>query len=138
MVFAYQANTVIISYFIQRILWVDCIGAFLTGLLLLLFNGWLSSLYGLSPNLVIAHAFVHLIYGAYSFSLAVRKQRPMTMLLVLIFANGGWACLCFVFAAALIGNATALAIAAFVVEGLYVGGLGLVEWHRRELLQEQP
>jgi len=125
---------VIVTFFIQRILWVDCIGAILTGVGLLLFSGWLSSLNGLSPTLVICHAFVHLAYGAYSFSLAVRNQRPMSLLLLLIFANAAWACFCVVFAVTLVGSAPIFGIAQFLLEGVYVGGLAIVEWNRRQIL----
>lgn len=123
------------SYFIRRILWVDCIGAILTGLAMLLLSGWLSTLYGLPVMFVVAHALVHLVYGTYSFSLAVRKRRPMALLLVLIFANAAWAVFCIVFAATLLGNASIYAVLHFIFEGIYVGSLAAIEWRRRELLQ---
>jgi hypothetical protein len=68
------------SYLIRRILWIDCTGAFATGVAMLLVSGWLSTLYGLPTAFVIGHAFVHLAYGTFSFSLAVRKRRPMALL----------------------------------------------------------
>jgi hypothetical protein len=127
---------VVVSYLIQRILWVDCIGAIATGVSMLILSGWLSSLSGFRREFVIGHAFVHLIYGAYSFSLAVRKRRPMWMLLVLIVANAAWGCFCLIFAGTLLGDAPVFAAAQFTLEGLYVGGLALIEWNRRELLKE--
>jgi hypothetical protein len=127
---------VVVSYLIQRILWVDCIGAIATGVAIFIFSGWLSSLSGFSREFVIGHAFVHLIYGAYSLSLAVRKRRPMLMLMVLIFANAAWGCFCLIFAATLWGDAPVFAVAQFTLEGLYVGGLALIEWKRRDLLQD--
>lgn len=101
---------------------------------MLLLNGWLSALYGLPSTFVVGHAFIHLIYGTYSFSLAVRKQRSMWMLLLLIFANAAWAVLCLAFAVTIIGNASIFAFVHFVVEGIYVGCLAVVEWNRREVL----
>jgi hypothetical protein len=124
-----------VSYFLQRILWVDCIGAILTGLGMLLLSGPLSSLYGLPVAFVVGHALVHLAYGTYSFSLALRKRRPMWMLLVLIFANAAWAGFCVVFAATLIGNASIFAVSHFILEGIYVGSLAAIEWNRRESLK---
>lgn len=124
-----------LSFFIERILWVDCIGAICTGLAMLLLRGWISEIYGISESLVTGHAMVHLLYGSYSFSLAIRKHRPMGMLLLLIFANAGWACFCFVFAAFWLANVSIFVATNLFVEGIYVGGLALVEWHRREILK---
>lgn len=129
-----SCENVSVSYFIQRILWVDCIGAILTGLIMLLLSGGLSFLYGLPVTFVVGHAFVHLVYGTYSFSLAVRKRRPMALLLVLIFANAAWAVFCIIFAVTLISNASIFAVLHFIFEGIYVGGLAAIEWNRRESL----
>ncbi|MBK6725568.1 MAG: hypothetical protein KBF83_09645 [Pyrinomonadaceae bacterium] len=123
-----------ISYLIQRILWVDCIGAIVTGLAMLLLSGWLSSLYRLSPAFVIVHAFVHLIFGTFSFSLAVRRRRPMALVLLLIFANAAWACLCIAFAITLVATFPVFATGHFALEGIYVGSLAVIEWKWREAL----
>lgn len=129
-----------VSYFIQRVLWVDCIGAIVTGLTMILLSGPLSELYGLSVGFVVGHAFVHLVYGTYSFSLAARKRRPMSMLLLLIFANSAWAAVClafaiYAFAIYIIGSASVFAVSHFILEGIYVGCLAIVEWKRRVTLQ---
>lgn len=123
-----------ISYLIKKILWIDCVGAFATGLAMLFFSGWLSALYGLSAGFVIGHALVHLIYGAYSFSLAVRKRRPMSLLLLLVFGNAAWAVSCLVMAGSIFGDATVFAVAHFILEGIYVGGLAIIEWNWRKTL----
>lgn len=133
--FEHLARNMSASYFIRRILWVDCIGAILAGLIMLLLSGWLSVLYGLPVMFVVGHAFVHLVYGTYSFSLAVRKRRPIVLLLVLIFANAAWAGFCIVFLATLIGSVSIYAVLHFIFEGIYVGNLAAIEWRRRELLQ---
>ncbi len=123
-----------VSYFIQRILWIDCIGAFATGLAMLILSGWLSGLYGFSVPFVIGHAFVHLIYGTYSFSLAVRKRRPIPLLLLLIFANAAWACFCLVLAITITGHVSGFAVGHFILEGLYVASLAGIEWYLRKHL----
>ncbi len=102
---------------------------------MLALSGWLSALYGLPATFVVGHACVHLVYGTYSFSLAVRKRRPIWMLVVLIFANATWAALCLVFAVTLIGNASVFAVLHFVLEGIYVGCLAFTEWKQREELE---
>lgn len=123
-----------IAFLLQRILWVDCLAALVTGTLIILLSGWLSSLYGLSVTLVIGHGLVHLVYGAYSFSLAVRKSRPLALILLLVFGNAAWAVLCFVFAAILSGSASIVAVGHFIFEGLFVGGLAAIEWTQRRRL----
>ena len=67
-------------------------------------------------------------------SLAVRKQRPMWMLRVLIIANAAWAVLCAVFAARMVGGDSVFAAMHFLSEGIYVGSLASIEWNRREKL----
>lgn len=121
--------------FLKNILWVDCIGALITCVILLILSGWVAPFYGLPHWFVIGHAFVHMAYGTYSFSLAVRKTRPMHLIKLLVFANAAWAIFCLTFALFLIGNASAFAIVHFILEGLYVGGLAVVEWKTRESLR---
>ena len=125
-----------IAYLLKRILWVDCLGAIATGLTMLLASGWLSEFYSLPVGFVVGHAFVHLIYGSYSFSLAVRKLRPIGLLYLLIVANAAWACFCVVFAMTIIGTASVFAVLHFALEGIYVGLLAVIEWKLRELLRE--
>ncbi len=119
---------------VKSILWVDCIGAILTGVLLLILSGWIAPLYGLPNWFVIGHAFVHLAYGSNSFSLAVRKNRPMPSIKLLVFANTAWAVICLIFARFLIGNGSSFAITHFALDGLYVGTLALLEWKVRQSL----
>ncbi|MDM7923362.1 MAG: hypothetical protein QUS14_13780 [Pyrinomonadaceae bacterium] len=121
---------------INKILWVDCLGAIATGVMLIALSGWLGPLYGLPAWVVVAHGFVHMTYGTYSLSLAVRNRRPMSLIKLLVFANAGWAVLCVIFAGVLLTVGTGFAVAAFVVEGIYVGGLAMFEWNNRKPLAE--
>lgn len=123
-----------IAYLLQRILWVDCLAAFVTGTLIILLSGWLSPLYGLPVALVIGHGLVHLAYGSYSFSLAVRKARPLALILVLVFANATWAILCFAFGAVFFSSASIFSVGHFLFEGLFVGSLAAIEWTQRRQL----
>ncbi|HMQ03165.1 MAG TPA: hypothetical protein PKD26_04560 [Pyrinomonadaceae bacterium] len=124
----------VLHYLVKRILWVDCVGAIATGFLLLFFSWWIAPLYGLPQWFVVGHAFVHLAYGSYSFSLAVRKTRPMPLIETLAIANGVWGSICLILALYFVSNATAFAVVHFLLEGIYVGSLGFIEWNRRESL----
>jgi hypothetical protein len=55
---------------------VDCTAAALAGAAVLAFSGWLSRLYALPRDLLLLIGAVNLLYGCYSFSLAVRPRRP--------------------------------------------------------------
>lgn len=59
----------------------------------------------------------------------------MWMLLVLIVGNAAWACFCFGFAVVIARDASIFGIGHFVLEGIYVGGLAIIEWNRRYLLE---
>lgn len=122
------------SFVFKNILWVDCVGAILTGTLLMILSGWIATLYGLQQWFVISHAFVHLAYGTFSLSLSVRKIRPIRLIKLLVSANGAWALICFFLAVFFMGNVSIFAVAHFFLEGMYVGGLALIEWNRREEL----
>lgn len=118
----------------KHILWVDCLGAILTGILLAALSGYIAPIYSLPQSWVIAHAGVHLAYGAFSLSLAVRRTRPLVLISTLAIANASWAVLCIIFAARMVEGDSVLAAAHFLIEGIYVGSLGFIEWNRREVL----
>ena len=118
----------------KHILWVDCLGAILTGILLAVLSGYIAPIYSLPQSWVIAHACVHLAYGAFSLSLAVRRTRPIGLISTLAIANASWAVLCIIFAARMVEGDSVLAAAHFLAEGIYVGSLGFIEWNRREVL----
>jgi hypothetical protein len=79
---------------------------------------------------------VNLAYAAYSFSLARRRRRPMPLIAILVMANLVWAGLCFRWAFVFAESASLLGLVHLVGEGLFVGGLALLEWRWRNLLLE--
>lgn len=123
-----------IALLLKKILWVDCLGALGTGMLILSLSGWLSSLYSIPFVWIIGHGLVHLTYGTYSLSLALRRVRPLALILLLVFANAVWAVICFSLAIILYGCASSLAVGHFVFEGMFVGALAAIEWTRRHQL----
>jgi hypothetical protein len=119
---------------LRNLLWVDCGAALLAGLAVLLLSGWLSQLYVLPRELLVAVGVVNLMYGTYSFSLARRSRRRRSLLVLLIVANATWAVLCALAAIVLSGRASAFGLAHFIGEGVFVGGLAVLEWSQRERL----
>lgn len=121
----------------KKLLWVDCIGGGVVGVLVLVLARWLSDWYRLPYDFVIMMGIVNLAYGSYSFTLAMLSKRPMPLIRLLVFTNLLWMVLCLRWAVIFYGTASILGMAQLIIEGLYVGGLGCVEWRFREQLREK-
>lgn len=120
---------------LRKLLWVDCLGALLAGVAVLSLSSWLSGLYGLSQPFLVFLAVVNLVYGTFSLSLAARPKRPLALVSLLAAANVAWGFLfCFGAAIALAPTASPFGLTHLIGEGIYVGGLGLLEWRRRHHL----
>lgn len=115
----------------KNLLWIDCIAGGLVGTLTLTFSAWLSQLYELPRELLIVFGLANLLYGCYSFSLAIRKRRPMYLIMLLIIANAVWAGICFILAVNYATTATIYGQIQLVGEGIFVGGLAWLEWKYR-------
>lgn len=111
----------------KSLLWVDCLGALVVGVLVFTLSSWLSALYAMPEPFVIALGAANLTYGAFSLSLARRTVRPRALLL-LSGANLAWAVFCVIASIILAAQASAYGLALLLLEGVYVGGLGLLEW----------
>ncbi|MEL7059302.1 MAG: hypothetical protein AAGN46_04655 [Acidobacteriota bacterium] len=119
----------------RDLLWIDGIGGLAVGLAMLLALPWLPQLFRLPPDLVRFIAIANLVYGVFSTTLARRARRPRAAVLFLIAANVLWGLACLRWAVLFFGTASFLGIAHMIAEGIYVGGLGLLEWRwRHELL----
>jgi hypothetical protein len=118
-----------------RLLRIDCTAAGLAGAAMLALSGWLSALYALPRSFVVALGVVNLAYGAFSFLLARRDQRPLALIRALAAANVAWGAACGVLAVVLAGTASPFGLAHLVGEGLFVGALGALEWRWRERLR---
>jgi hypothetical protein len=112
----------------KSLLWIDCSGGLAVGIVVLARSPWLSTLYGIPQHFITALGAANLAYGTYSFSLARRTARPRAMLLLLVGANLTWAIFCAVASAYLASHASVLGLAHLLLEGAFVGGLGLLEW----------
>jgi hypothetical protein len=122
----------------RDILWVDCSAALGAGLVVLPLSRWLAELYAMPRGLVVGIALANLCYGAYSFSLARRVRRPMSLVVLLVVANAAWATSCVVVACVFWEAASVLGLAHLLGEGLFVGGLASLEWTRRDRLTVPP
>jgi len=119
----------------RRLLWVDCIGAAVAGVTVIAVSGWLSRMEGIPREVLLFTGAVNLLYGAFSFSLAVRAERPLVLIRLLVAANLTWALVCLGLLVRFAESATPIAFVHFVGEAMYVGGLGVLEWRNRDLLR---
>jgi hypothetical protein len=120
--------------FTRSLLWIDSRAGLAVGATMLMLSSWLSRLYGLSHPLVVGMGIANVVYGTYSFLLERRAVRPRAALMLLIAANAAWAVACFAMAFHFATSATVLGIAVLVFEGVFVGGLALLEWRYRGAL----
>ena len=118
----------------RNLLWVDSIGGLAVGAAMLALARPLSGLYGLGEGFLMLMGGANLAYGLYALTLAARRRRPRVALYLLVGANGFWGVLCLRWVVVSWGEATWLGTAHLALEGLYVGGLGLVEWRCRGAL----
>jgi hypothetical protein len=118
----------------RNLLWVDCIAGALAGVTVLMFSGWLSSLYALPRELLLLNGAANVLYACYSFSLARRSRRPRALIDLLVFANLAWAVVCLGLVSVFAGSATVFGIGHLVGEAVFVGGLAGLEWRWRDQL----
>lgn len=123
---------------LRHLLWVDCIGAGIVGVAVLLLSGWLSDLEGLPQNVILFTGGVNLLYGSFSLALAARKHRPMRLIKALVWANLTWTPVCAGLIVAFWSTITPFGIVHLLGEGIYVGGLAVLEWRHRDLLATAP
>ena len=119
----------------RHLLWLDCSAGAIVGALVLPLAGWLSRLEGLPREVLLFTGVANLLYAALSFSLAVRRVRPMRLLTLLVVANLVWVPVCVGLAVFFGGQATPFGFAHLLGEVCFVGGLAVLEWiHRHQLL----
>lgn len=119
----------------KSLLWIDGSGGLIVGALVLAVAPWLSALYAVPVGLIHVMGGANLAYGGYSLSLARRAVRPRALLLFLVAANLAWAVICAVATAWLAQEASAFGLAHLMLEGVYVGCLGLLEWKYLDVLR---
>ncbi len=113
---------------LQRLLWIDGIAALTSGCIVLLFTTPLSGFFNLPHQVLQVMAFISLGYAAYSLSLAQRKVKPISLLKLLVFANGAWVIVCLSVMLFYSYTATFYGIIYLILEALLVATLAFLEW----------
>lgn len=71
----------------KKLLHIDGFGGLFVGILVLTLNTWLSELYNLPQNLILFTGFANLLFGLFSSSLALRTNRPIKLIKLLVILN---------------------------------------------------
>lgn len=106
----------------------------MVGLFLLIFHAWLSDLYSLPFQFLIFQGFCNLGYSFCSYTLAASSQRAYRWVVRLAAANMVWGVLCFVWLFWYSNAASYFGSAHLLLEAVFVGGLGYLEWRYRHSL----
>jgi hypothetical protein len=108
---------------------IDWIAGLIVGVVMLVSHPWLATLYALPAMVLVGMGLANLGYACFSFTLArSRRGEWVPLFRVLAAANLLWALVCLTLAGLWFREATALGLAALVIEALLVGGLGVLEW----------
>lgn len=116
----------------RHLLWIDSAAAATAGVVVLGLGAGLSELYRVPRELLLFIGVVNLVYASYSFSLALRGNRPRLLLHGLIVGNSLWASACVAMALQFAGDSSLLAQLHLIGEAVFVGGLAALEWRWRE------
>ena len=119
----------------RRILWIDGIAALLAGALLLVAADWLEEWYNIDRETLAFIALVNLAYATYSLSIAMLKERPIVLIVLLVIANLTWSINCLRLAYLFRDTASVFGLTHLVGEAIFVGALAFLEWRYRILLQ---
>ena len=112
----------------QNILWLDCIGGLLVGVLILSFSNLISELDGLPLGIIRFVGFANLIYGSFSIWVTTRSPRKMILVKILALANIAWLVVCITIVATYWNDISWFGTIHKLVEGIYVSSLGVIEW----------
>jgi len=118
----------------DRILWVDCLGGLAVGLIVFVFCRLISEWQNLPLKVVLLMGAANLIYGCYSLYVTTRKQRPSGLVKLLSIANMVWLLVCSAIVVMYWSQISLFGMANVIGEGIYVAGLGFVEWKMKESL----
>jgi hypothetical protein len=127
-----ERGTGIVPY----LLWIDCGGAFIVGAAMFLASDWLLGLFRLPPILYHTIATANVVYGSFSFVLAMLRKKPVGLIATLAVANALWGCVCLVLFAAVFDEASAFGLLHILAEGAVVFSLARAEWKHRARLAD--
>ncbi len=125
-----------------RILWSDSAAGTAVGIATLAVNSWLAEFYRLPREVIRWIGCANLVYGAFAAIVALatvgalgtgsraRLTSSRRLVLTLIAANAGWACVCLALLVAYATEASLFGCAHVALEGLFVLGLAVLEYCR--------
>ena len=113
------------------ILRIDGSAGLSAGVVVWLLNDVLVGLYQIPAWLLAITVSANLVYGIGASLLASWHQRPIGAVSILSVANLLWAVMCLVTAVLLVPTASLFGVGHFVVEGIFVATLGILEWRWR-------
>lgn len=116
-----------------RLLWFDGLAGLVAGTLMLSLCVPLGRLYDVPVGFILFLASANFLYPIYSLWLARHPSRTTGQVVALAAANIAWGIVCFA-CVFVIGSISIWGQAHLVFEGLFVGGLGIVEWLFRSSL----
>ena len=108
----------------QNILWLDCIGGLVVGVIVLFACRLISKWDSLPLWIIIGVGIVNLVYGSYSLWLTTRNPRPMVYLKILAFGNMVWLIVCIALVATHWQEISLFGVVHKLGEGAYVAWLG--------------
>ena len=118
----------------QNVLWVDCLGGLLVGVLVLLFSNLISEWDALPLTIIRFVGFANLVYGSYSIWVTTRNPRKIILVKILALANMAWLIVCITIIVMHWSEISWFGTIHKLVEGIYVASLGVIEWKWRESL----
>jgi len=118
----------------QKILWVDCIGGLVVGVIVIFACRLISRLDSLPLWIIVSFGIANLVYGSCSLFVTTRKPRPMRLIKILAIANMVWLVICIAIVASHWQQVSLFGVFHKLGEGAYVAILGVIEWKWREEL----
>jgi len=115
----------------RNILRIDGSAGLSAGMVVWLLSDVLIGLYQIPTWLLTINISANIAYGIGASLLASWQHRPLGAIVALSVANLLWAVVCLVTAVLLVPTASLFGVGHFVLEGIFVATLGILEWRWR-------
>lgn len=113
--------------FLRKILWLDTFLGGSTAILGLCFFPSLTSILGLTTNLIVIISIITLLYSIVAFILSNQQTISISLLRTLVFANWVWTIISIGLLLTHFDNAKTLGLLFLILQILVVGGLAYLE-----------